>query len=189
MDATSTCLYCDVGFLGSISNPSSCELKCDDSQYPSVTFTEVNDNENVFESTECLTCDSSCLTCVGPATDNCLTCDGNLNLNLFLMITDIWKQTGTCSAKATTITDVSFDIFVTNEEPEGTFSEISDRLEIVGIGLSFDQPLYQLDDALVRAKELAGQYLPSVTVQVTIHMLKGNHYLVENRGKSTLPYY
>lgn len=42
------CQYCDIGFLGSYSNPNSCELKCDINQYPNVTYEVVNSNENVI---------------------------------------------------------------------------------------------------------------------------------------------
>ena len=57
------------------------------------------------------------------------------------------------------------------------------------MGLQVDKPLYQLDDALERAEEFASRFLPSVTVQVTIHLFKGDHFMLENRGKTTLPYY
>ena len=53
----------------------------------------------------------------------------------------------------------------------------------------FDNVFYHLDDALVRAEELAVPYLPSVTVQVTIHLFKGDHFVMETRGGSTLPHY
>ena len=46
------CLYCEVGYLNSGSNPASCELKCDGNQYPTVIYEELNDtnkNENVIE--------------------------------------------------------------------------------------------------------------------------------------------
>ena len=54
---------------------------------------------------------------------------------------------------------------------------------------SFENPFYHIDDALERAKELAIPYLASVTVQVTVHLYKGDHYLLETRGGSTLPHY
>ena len=42
---------------------------------------------------------------------------------------------------------------------------------------------------MLRAKELAAQYQPTVTVEITIHLFRGPHYLLESRGGSTLPYY
>jgi len=60
------CKYCEVGFLRSVSNPDSCELRCDVGQYPNVTYTLKNQNENLLETTECKLCDSSCSGCIGP---------------------------------------------------------------------------------------------------------------------------
>ena len=54
---------------------------------------------------------------------------------------------------------------------------------------TFDNHFYHIDDAIERAKELAVPYLPSVTVQITIHLFKGDHFLMETRGGSTLPHY
>ena len=62
-----TCKYCDIGFLGSTSNPLQCELKCDDNQYPTVNYKVVVDNvvenQNAIESTVCMDCHGDCATC------------------------------------------------------------------------------------------------------------------------------
>jgi hypothetical protein len=49
-DAT-VCKYCDIGFLGSTSNPTQCVTKCDVGQFPEITYIpsqsgDYEDNEN-----------------------------------------------------------------------------------------------------------------------------------------------
>ena len=112
------CLFCDVGFLGSTSNPDSCQLKCDDGQYPSVTFTDQNDNENFISSTQCLSCHSSCATCIGSGSSECTSCPSTYNGDsMYLTYSDLFFMTGSCSARQTSASNPTFDIFVTGEEP------------------------------------------------------------------------
>ena len=60
-DDPTKCAICDIGFLGSTSNPESCELKCDDGQFPEIIFETINFNENIIsESSGCVSCHSSC---------------------------------------------------------------------------------------------------------------------------------
>jgi len=51
---------------------------------------------------------------------------------------------------------------------------------------TFANPFWNLQDALLRAKEIAAPFLDSISV--TIHMFAGNHYIIDQR-KSTLLYY
>jgi len=47
-------------------------------------------------------------------------------------------------------------------------------------------PFWNLQDALIRAQELAAIY--SGIVQITIYLFAGNHYIVDSRGSPLLYY-
>lgn len=108
-------------------------------------------------------------------------------------ITDVNRQSGPCLSRVSIDTTPVFDIYVSNEITDdwSTFDYVghSENLEKTTVGLSYSEPLFSVEDALVRAKEVAGLYMPSVTVEVNVHLFKGDHYALETRGGSTLPYY
>ena len=104
-DAPDQCLVCDIGFLGSTSNPNSCELKCDDKQYPVVDYEPVNGNENVMAATSgCKDCHTSCKTCaLGDSNDQCTSCpDG-----YYLLFNADSLYYGTCVERETYATEDS----------------------------------------------------------------------------------
>ena len=113
-------------------------------------------------------------------------------------------MTGSCSARQTSASNPTFDIFVTGEEPsdydyyiknQDIIEASDDLIEAQNdVGTTATYAFYHFEDALVRAKELAAQYDPSITVEITIHLFKNDHYILWTRGgsdgdKSTLPYY
>ena len=87
-------MYCDIGFMNS--EGTTCQLKCDDGEYPSVEWLNTVDvdyemNENQIKSTTCLTCPSECLTCLGiESANDCITCLDSQ----YLSITDSIRQSG-----------------------------------------------------------------------------------------------
>ena len=114
-DDPTKCAYCDIGFLGSTSNPESCELKCDDGQYPEIIFETLNFNENVIsESSGCMSCHSSCKTCALNNTEtDCTSCfDG-----YYLEFTQDSQIFGTCYSRNSTFdqsTQSSIQIYLSN---------------------------------------------------------------------------
>ena len=135
-----------MGFLGSLSAPESCELKCDDGQFPRVTFEEVNDNENVISGTECTQCDETCATCMGAGSESCTSCPSDgIDGAQYLAIANITSQYGSCLTRlalADGEATPSFDIFVSKEEPAGTFLEQSANLADPDTVGSISNPFY-----------------------------------------------
>ena len=111
-DPTS-CAVCDIGFLGSTSNPTSCELKCDDGQYPEIIFETLNYNENIISETSgCMSCDSSCKTCaLNNTSTDCTSCpDG-----YYLEFTEGSQIFGTCLERNNTVdASTPIEIYVSN---------------------------------------------------------------------------
>ena len=80
------------------------------------------------------------------------------------------------------------NIFVSNTSPGSSFETQSQRTESPTFGVA-SNPAYHLDDALELAKEKAAAYQSSSNIDVVIHLFKGDHYIQETRGGSTLPHY
>lgn len=53
---------------------------------------------------------------------------------------------------------------------------------------TFENPVWNLFDAIEMAKDFAGQYSASSTIVVSIHLFKGDHYALRDRGDSGLYY-
>lgn len=110
---------------------------------------------------------SFCTRCKGQGDDQCLECEPNH----YVKIRDVKSRSGSCEEKITSLRQY-YDIYVSNKIDESK-TKARQRKG------SYTDPFAQLPDALVRARELAAPFLKNV--QVTIHMFKGDHFVVENR--------
>lgn len=144
-----------------------CRFKCGTSEHPVVKY---EGDQLAAGGKSCRTCSGDqCSKCKGPGSDQCLECVPEH----YLEILDSKTRSGRCVPKKPAGDGpLAFDLFVSNLLDEG-------KVEARQRSGTYADPFAQLDDALVKARELAAPYSPNIAV--TIHLFKGPHYIVENR--------
>ena len=190
--------------LSRAQQPAACNLKCRGYQYPKVTYEA---DQVTVRATTCVDCASNCTKCVGPTWNDCQECKDS---NHYIGLMDAATQAGRClqkqylgeAADETAALDPR-DIDATRAPPaELQVSQVlrnkTARQEYTNIFVSnliderptkanparqrrgtFDDPFATLTDALVRAQEIIVPFYE--TLNVTIHLFKGDHYLLDNR--------
>ncbi|CDW76440.1 UNKNOWN [Stylonychia lemnae] len=113
----------------------------------------------------CTNCHSSCVTCIGSSSNQCIGC----KVGQYLEYQYQGVSYGTCMAKHET--SKSYKLYVTSENPSDNYKP---TIESDG----YNNPFYTVEDAIRKALELCA---PSKeTCSVEINLYKGDHYILRS---------
>eukprot|EP00347_Sterkiella_histriomuscorum_P013671 403363819 len=160
------CFACDNGYLFN----GQCINNCPEGFYGVKEYSKFGQ----VQTSRCQKCSNDCKNCIGPDSNQCISCQRNFYLKLSIITINPTLQ-GQCLIKPPSNSLFEISLFVKPQESTIPISQQNGSL---------NNPFDNIYNAFVKAQEISAPYQQSI---INIFLLKGDHYLLRNMTANYIP--